>query len=223
AMAARARVRRGGFTLVELMLAMMVSGMILSAVAGLAWALGTYNGQGEAVAELAIQGRFASTLLARDLRAARVATVSDGGALVLWMGDTYANDLLDIEEIVVYRYQALPQQVERCSFVGGYGVTYINPDGIWNVAIAADAGILDWAGSVLGYTMSKQVVCNHVAGLSFYPKRAYPQTASLEYVLRLSRAEDIVRGTGQTVDLNFYGTGTLRAPLVNDDFCSQLQ
>jgi len=222
-MGARARARRVGFTLVELMLAMMVSGMGLSAVAGLALALGTYHGQGEAVAELAIQGRFASPLLARDLRAARVAAVSSGGALVLWMGDTYANNLVDIEEIVIYRYKASPQQVERCSFVGGYGVTYINPDGIRNVVAAADAGFLDWAGGLLGYTMNKQVVCNSVAGLSFYPKRAYPQTASLEYVLQLSRAEDIVRGTGQTVNLNFYGTGTLRAPLVNNDFCSQLR
>lgn len=211
------------FTLVELLMAMMVSGVVLSAVAGLAWTLGTYNGQGEAVAELATHGRFASTFLVRDIRSARIAAISDGGALILWMGDSHANDLLDAEEVIIYRYIPAQRCVQRCTFVGGYAIAYINPSGIWNVATAQDLGVLDWAGATFGYTMTTQTICNCVDAFSLYPKRAFPQTASLEFVLELSRPEDIVRGTGQTVELNFYGTGTLRAPLTNDDFCSQLQ
>lgn len=210
-----------GFTLVELVMGMMVSGMILSAVATLAWTIGTYNGQGEAIADLSRQGVFGMGFLERDLRAARAAGVTDGGALVLWMGELTENGFIDAEELIIYHYVAGQRAVQRITFTGGIGMRSMDPSGLDGILQAHDAGLLGPMGPAFGYTMSDDVVCNRVDSLAFYPKRAFPDTASVEFALELSRPENIVSGSGETVYLNLYGTGTLRAPYIENGFCSQ--
>ena len=200
---------------------MMVSGMILGAVATLAWTIGTYNGQGEATADLTRQGRFGMMFLERDLRAARAAGVTDSGALVLWMGELTENGFIDAAEIILYHYVAEQRAVQRITFTGGIGMRSMDPSGLDGIMQAYDAGLLEPMAPTFGYTMAKDVVCGRVDSLAFYPKRAFPDTASVEFALELSRPENIVTGSGETVYLSFYGTGTLRAPYIENGFCSQ--
>jgi len=213
--------RRRSFTLIELLMGMMVSSMILAAVATLAWTIGTYNGQGEATVDLTRQGRFGMMFLERDLRAARAAGVTDSGALVLWMGDLTENGLIDAEEIILYHYVAAQRAVQRITFTGGIGMRSMDPSGLDGIMQAYDGGLLESIAPTCGYTMREDVVCNRVDSLAFYPKRAFPDTASVEFALELSRPENIVTGSGETVYLSFYGTGTLRAPYIENGFCSQ--
>jgi len=200
---------------------MMVSGLILAAVSTLAWTISTYNGQGEAIVDLSRQGVFGMGFLERDLRAARAAGVTGSGALVLWMGELTENGFIDAQEIILYHYVAEGRAVERITFTGGIGWRSMDPAGLNGIIQAHDAGLLEPLASTFGYTMIEDVVCNRVDSLAFYPKRAFPDTASVEFALELSRPENIITGGGETVYLSFYGTGTLRAPYIENGFCSQ--
>lgn len=213
--------RRRSFTLVELLMGMMVSSVILGSVATLAWTIGSYNGQGEATVDLSRRALFGMGFLERDLRAARVAGVTDGGALVLWMGDLNDNGTIDMEEIIIYQHVADEGVVERVIFTGGTAIGVISPAGLTSIMSLQDAGLIDWAASIFTYTISRNVVCNNVDTLGFYARRAFPDTASVEFALEMSRPENMVTGGGQTVYLSFYGTGTLRAPYIENGFYSQ--
>ena len=216
------RPARRSFTLVEVVMGMMVSGMILAAVATLAWTIGTYNGQGEAIADLSRQGVFGMGFLERDLRAARVAGVIDGGrALLLWMGDLRDNGAVDMEEVVIYEYDAIGRTAKRLTFTGGTAIIQLDPTGFDSLIQAYDSGLFTDMASMLGFSIFDEVVCNRVDSLAFYPKRTFPDTASVEFALELSRPEDIISGSGETVYLTLYGMGTLRAPYSEDGFCSQ--
>ncbi|NIA21745.1 MAG: prepilin-type N-terminal cleavage/methylation domain-containing protein [Anaerolineaceae bacterium] len=217
----RRPVRRRGFTLVELLMGMMVSSLILASVATLSWTIGSYNGQGEATVDLSRQALFGMDFLERDLRAARVAGVTDGGSLVLWMGDLNENGTVDMEEIIIYQLVADEGVVERLTFTGGTAMAAITPAGLTSIMQAQDFGLIEWAGSTFGYTTSRNVICNDVDTLNFYPKRVFPDTASVEFALELSRPENVITGGGETVYLSLYGTGTLRAPFIENGFYSQ--
>ena len=96
----------GGFTLVELLMASMVTGVILSAVLMLSQSLANYNHEGEAAIELATHARFALSssryCLQREVRAAKAMGVSSTGGLVLWQGDVDDDQRMALREFVIF-------------------------------------------------------------------------------------------------------------------------
>ena len=212
------RLWRRGFTLVEVLMAMMVSGVILSAAVGLAWALATYNNEGEAAKELATHARFAVAYLGRDVRAARVVAVTSAGGVVLWLGDLDGNGQMDTDEFVVHYRPAGDRVMRRISFANGVTIGDISPATAGLVVSLFDTGMLVSMADASGAGPCNDVICRNVDGLSFYPNRAAPETMTVEYVLALSCGADIVDGSGRTIALNVYGSGTMRAPYEGDGF-----
>ncbi len=209
---------RAGFTLVELVMGMMVSGMIVAAVATVAMVIGTYNGEGDAGVELATHGRFAARLLETDLRCAQVAEVSDTGGLVLWMGDANDNDRMDSSEYAVYYKPSRDRVMRRVTFDNSIPFGPVSPAQHQMIVDWYDAGTLESSAQAAGAQPRNEVVCRNVDGLAFYPNRPAPETLTVEYVLRLSRPGNRVSGTGRTIPLTLYGTGTMRVPYTEDGF-----
>lgn len=196
-------------------MAMMVSGMILSAVVSLAWALGSYNDEGSGRVALATHGRFGMTLVGRDTRAARAAAVSSKGALVLWMGDLDENGSMDINEFVLYYKPDRDDALRRLGFEADSAVGPVGPASLATVVQMYDMETLLMQPE-LG-PVSEQA-CGHVDGVSFLANRAAPETLSIEVVLSLSRSQNRVQDTGRDVELNLYGTATMRAPCEDNGF-----
>lgn len=202
-------------------MAMMVSGVVLAAVVSLAWALATYNNEGEAAVKLATNGRFAAAYLGRDLRAARAMAVTAGGGLALWMGDIDDDDMMDASEFVVYYKPALSSELRRIAFehnkaIGPSGLTTFN-----TIVQVQEAGLLLVTASTGDWHPQNDVVCRNVDAVTFSANRPMPQTLTVEYVLSLSRAQDVVDDSGRTIELNLYGSGTMRTPCEDNGFAPQ--
>lgn len=202
-------------------MAMMVSAILLSAVVTLSWALGTYNHQGEAAVALATHGRFAASHIGRDIRAAQAAAVSANGALVLWMGDIDSDGMMDLHEVVVYYKPDADRVARRMSFVNDVAIDLIGPDALSTIISIYDAGMLLIIAEMMGLAPQNDVICRNVDALEFYPNRTTPETLSVEFVISLSRNENIVEASGESIALNVYGSGTMRAPYGEDGFDPQ--
>lgn len=199
-------------------MAMMVSGLILSATVSLAWALGSYNDEGSGRVALATHGRFAMTLIGRDVRGARAMTVSSTGGLVLWMGDLDEDNKMDANEFVLYYKPDRDDALWRMGFEADLAVGAVGPASLATVVQMYDMGTLMMAPG-LGAVPEK--VCGYVEGVSFSANRELPETLSVETVLSLSRSQNRVQDTGRDVELNLYGTATMRAPCEDNGFDPQ--
>jgi len=215
---AAARRHRRAFTLVELLMAMMVSGVILAACVSLAWALSTYNNEGEAAVQLATHGRFAVTLLARDVREAQAIDVTDTGGLLLWMGDLNDNGQTDTNEVVLYWKPAGERVMRRVNIPGQFSIGAVGVASLDLLGQLHDAGVFVSTADGMGLGPQNEVVCRNVDSVAFYPNRAMPETLSVEYVIALSRQEDIVGDDGRDIVLTLYGAATMRAPCTEDGF-----
>jgi len=218
---AASRRRNRAFTLVELLMALMVSGVILAACVSLAWALATYNNEGEAAVKLATHGRFAVTLLTRDLRAAKAADVTVTGGLVLWMGDLDDDGSMGTNEFVVYYKPGGARVMRRLSISGHAPIGATGVASLDFVGQAYDSGMLVATAEMMGLSPQNEVVCRNVDSLAFYANRAMPETLSVEFVITMGRLEDIVGDDGRDIALTFYGSGTMRAPHEEDGFDPQ--
>jgi len=202
-------------------MAMMVAGVILAACVSLAWALATYNNEGEAAVQLATHGRFAVTLMARDVRDARAVDVTATGGLLLWMGDLTGNGQIDTDEIVLYYKPAGERVVRRVNIPGQFSVGAVGVASLDTLGQLYDSGMLVAAAEGMGLGPQNEVVCRNVNSLAFYPNRAMPETLSVEFVMALSRQEDVVGDDGRDIALTIYGAATMRAPHTEDSFAPQ--
>lgn len=198
-------------------MAMMVSGVILSAVVTLSWALAAYNAEGEAAVELATHGRYAIARIGRDVRASLVTGVTPGGALVLWAADVDDDDTIDVNELVVYYQPEGERTLIRGTCNSAMGLVAANPANFALVKGWVDQGIFDML-KVMGLTSQETPVCGNVDTAAFYVNRPTPETISLEYVLSLSRAENVIESSGRTIALNLYGAATMRSPYAENGF-----
>lgn len=114
-----------GFTLVELMVALVVTGVILSAVAALAFAMNTSADVGEDMALSQAQYRQAVLWLRDLIGNARLICAAPGDDLVVWKADTNGDNLIDVNEVVYIERGADATMVRLCAFEtnGSYHVT----------------------------------------------------------------------------------------------------
>lgn len=114
-----------GFTLVELLVALVVTSVILSAVAALAFAMTTSSNIGEDRA--LSQARLRQTMLRlRDLIGnAKLVCAAPGDDLVIWEADTNTNGAIDVDEVVYLERGADHNMLRLCRFqtAGSYQPT----------------------------------------------------------------------------------------------------
>ena len=202
-----------GFTLVELLMATMVTGVILSAVAMLSQSLANYNQEGEAAIELSTNARFALSssryAVQRDVRAAQAMGVSSSGGLVLWQGDLDNDNRMALREFVVVYHEPRDRTLRRVTYTGGPVFANIGSSQMSQVLGALDAGTLT-VSCPPAYGKQETVISRHVDLALFRPNRPYPETGSVEYLLKLSRLENRIESSGRPTQVSFYGSATMQ-------------
>ncbi len=106
---------KNGFTLVELLVALMVTSIILSAVATLAYSLGKVNSSSGDSARIQSQVRFATLRLSDLIRHSRLVCGDAGGDLALWADDD-GNNQININELVYIEKGSGSDCIRLCKF-----------------------------------------------------------------------------------------------------------
>jgi prepilin-type N-terminal cleavage/methylation domain-containing protein len=99
------RAMRGGLTLVELLVALVVTSIILTAVAALAFALGTANDATDDTSLKQAQVRYATLRISDVIRHCKLICANPGDDLVIWKADDKNNKLIDVNEVVYIEYE----------------------------------------------------------------------------------------------------------------------
>jgi prepilin-type N-terminal cleavage/methylation domain-containing protein len=92
--------KRKAFTLVELLVALMVTSIVLAAVATLAFAVGSANKSGQDTDRQQAQLRFATIQIKDLLQYSRLILSLDSTGLYCWRSDDDGDCQIDIEEVV---------------------------------------------------------------------------------------------------------------------------
>jgi type II secretory pathway pseudopilin PulG len=92
--------RRGSFTLVELLVALMVSSVILGAVAALAYALGRTNDSVDDLGRKQAELRYTTIRLSQLIGYSRLVCGTPGGSLALWRADESDEGKINPAELV---------------------------------------------------------------------------------------------------------------------------
>jgi len=93
---------RTGLTLVELLVALVVTGIVLSAVATLAYAMSRANEQAGQIGQAQAEVRYASLRVSRLIKQCLLvcATVNNGCDLAIWQADDNGNGQINVNELV---------------------------------------------------------------------------------------------------------------------------
>ena len=89
-----------GFTLVELLVALMVSSIVLAAVATLSYALGNVNDTADDTALKQAQLRYTTLRISALVRNCKLIAAVEADDLVVWRSDDNGDDRVNISELV---------------------------------------------------------------------------------------------------------------------------
>lgn len=107
---------RKGFTLVELLVGLMVTSIILSAVATLAFALSSASRASNDVVYTQTQVRFVTLRIVDLIRHGRMVCAQFGDTLVIWKTDYNQNNRIDINEVVYLEFDAADETLRLYEF-----------------------------------------------------------------------------------------------------------
>jgi len=154
-----------GFTLVELLVALIVSGIVLAAVATLAFAVGAANDETDDTSQKQTQIRHATLRISELIRHCKLICGTPGGDLAIWRADD--NEQININELVYIERGPNGDHIRlyECNSVSNPVITLSDID---------DVGTSWW----LGFYDSETYVellpqCSNV---QFVPSPAAPQT-----------------------------------------------
>jgi prepilin-type N-terminal cleavage/methylation domain-containing protein len=133
---------RTGFTLVELLLALIVTGIILAAVTTMAFAVSVANDTADDTSRKQSQIRYATLRISDLLRHCRLICGTPNGDIAVWRADSNSDGKININELVYIEKGASADYLRLCEFpssdttevilsdiqtlsTGGYSVTYI--------------------------------------------------------------------------------------------------
>ena len=133
---------RSGFTIVELLLALIVTGIILAAVTTLAFAVSVANDTTDDTSQKQSQIRYATLRISDLLRHCKLICGTPNGDIALWRADSNDDGQININELVYIEKGAGGDYLRLCEFpssdtsmvvlsdiqtlsIGGYSVTYI--------------------------------------------------------------------------------------------------
>lgn len=90
----------GGFTLVELLMALVITSLVLAAVASLAYALSAASDSTGDLSEKQAHLRYATLRIGELLRHCKIICGVPGGDLAIWRADDNVNSKININELV---------------------------------------------------------------------------------------------------------------------------
>ena len=97
-------VGRGGFTLVELLVAMAVTGVVMASVATLAYAMGSVNDLADDTSQTQARLRYASLRIGELLKHCKLICPAAGGDLALWRADENDDNSINPNELVYIEF-----------------------------------------------------------------------------------------------------------------------
>jgi prepilin-type N-terminal cleavage/methylation domain-containing protein len=107
---------RRGFTLVELIMAMTVTGIILAAVATLAFALGSANSSADDTSEIQSRIRYTTVRFGELVRNCKLICYHYGIEAVLWRADDNCDNKINPGELVYIETGNSDHQIRLLSF-----------------------------------------------------------------------------------------------------------
>ena len=154
-----------GLTLVELIVAMIVTSIVLTAVVTLAYALGTVNDVTDETSKKQAQIRFAALRVSELIRHCKLVCYASTDEIVLWRADDkYIDGKINIGELVYIEAGAAQDHLRLCEFDPSNS-TAINPDSIGSLATN---WWLAYSGSVNYTTLIRE--CSNVQfGFDVFP------------------------------------------------------
>jgi prepilin-type N-terminal cleavage/methylation domain-containing protein len=139
------------FTLVELLVTMVVTGILLSAVVTLAFAMSSASRSSDDTSCIEAQLRQTRLRIGELLRTCKLICARAGNDLVIWSGDPNRNNRIDVNEVVYLEYDSLEHLLRLREFV-------VSPDNNVDVLTALElppeTGVL----TELGKTQTKDAL-----------------------------------------------------------------
>jgi prepilin-type N-terminal cleavage/methylation domain-containing protein len=89
-----------GFTLVELLMALVITSLVLAAVATLAYALSSASDSTDDTTEKQAQVRYTTVRVGELIRQCKLICGAPGGDLAIWRADDNVNGKININELV---------------------------------------------------------------------------------------------------------------------------
>jgi prepilin-type N-terminal cleavage/methylation domain-containing protein len=131
-----------GFTLVELLVALVVTGIVLAAVATLAFAVGAANDVADDSSQKQAQVRYATLRISELIRHCKLICGTPGSDVAVWRADDNGNGQININELVYIERGTSEDYLRLCEFpssdtspvnlsdietlsTSGYSVTYV--------------------------------------------------------------------------------------------------
>jgi len=111
----RYRYKRG-FTLVELLLALIVTGILLAAVTTLAFAVGAANDTTDDTSQKQAQVRFATLRISELIRHCKLICGTPNGDLAIWRADNNGDGQININELVYIERGVGGDYLRFCEF-----------------------------------------------------------------------------------------------------------
>lgn len=143
-----------GLTLVELLVALVVSGIILSAVATLAFAMTSAADATDDTSRKQAQLRYATLRLSELIRHSRLVCGTPGDALALWRADDNDDGQININELVYIERGDDSEYLRLCEF----------PSSETSVVQLSDIGTL----SPAGYSVTRVTLIPQCSNVEFY-------------------------------------------------------
>jgi len=106
----------GGFTLVELLVALIVSSIILAAVATLAFAMSSANDATDDTSSKQAQVRYATLRISELIRHCKLLCGTPGDDLAVWRADDNGDGQININELVYIKRGADADYLQLCEF-----------------------------------------------------------------------------------------------------------
>jgi prepilin-type N-terminal cleavage/methylation domain-containing protein len=105
-----------GFTLVELLMALIVTSIVLAAVVTLAFALNTANDVTDNTSQIQAQVRYATLRISELIRHCKLICGMPGGDLAVWRADDNDNGQINISELVYIERGPGRDYLRLCEF-----------------------------------------------------------------------------------------------------------
>jgi len=105
-----------GFTLVELLVALIVTGIVLAAVATLAFAMGAANDVADDSSQKQAQVRYATLRISELIRHCKLVCGTPNGELAIWRADDNGNGQININELVYIERGTSGDYLRLCEF-----------------------------------------------------------------------------------------------------------
>ncbi|MHC4456481.1 MAG: PilW family protein [Planctomycetota bacterium] len=109
-------VHHKGFTLAELLVALAVASIVLSAVATLAYAVSTANDITDDTSQVQAQVRFVTLRISELIRNCKLICGTPGGDLAVWRADDNGDGLLNITELIYIEAGPGKNYLRLCEF-----------------------------------------------------------------------------------------------------------